>query len=66
LIAVLLWIISGEISTNMRLVKKMTIVIGIALLVWAADEAVYFSPFATGLSFIAGLCCFWSAYLQKK
>jgi len=66
LIAVLLWIISGETSTNIRLVKKMTVVIGIALLVWATDEAIYFFPFATGLSFIAGLCCFWSAYLQKE
>jgi len=58
LIAVLLWIVSGELSANPTLAKKVIVVISFALLFWATDEAIYFFPFAAGLSFVASLCGF--------
>ena len=58
LIAVLLWILSGEILTSPSLAKKVILVISCSLLVWAADEVIYFFPFAASLSSAAGLCGF--------
>src|SRR5258708_9501409 len=60
LIAVLLWLVSAELSSNTRLAKKVIITVSFALLIWAADEMVYFFPFATGLSVVACLCSFWA------
>ena len=58
LIAVLLWIISGELLTNPSLAKKAIVVISLALLLWATDELVYFFPFAAALTSVAALCGF--------
>lgn len=58
LIAVLLWTVSGEHASNQSLAKKVIIVISVSLLVWAADEFVYFFPFAAGLSLTASICGF--------
>jgi hypothetical protein len=58
LIAVLLWIVSGELLTNPSLAKKVIVVISCALVIWAADELIYFFPFATGLTFVAAVCGF--------
>jgi len=60
LIAVLLWVVSGELSANPSLAKKVIVVISGALLIWATDELIYFFPFATGLTFAASLCGFGS------
>src|ERR1700679_4126188 len=45
LIAVLLWIVSGGLSSNPSLAKKIIIVISFALVAWAIDEWIYFFPF---------------------
>jgi hypothetical protein len=60
LIAVLLWIVSGELSANLSLSKKVIITISGALLVWAVDEMIYFFPFAAGLTSVAAICGFCS------
>jgi hypothetical protein len=60
LIAVLLWIVSGELSSNPSLAKKVIIVISFSLLVWATDELIYFFPFAAGLTLVASICGFGS------
>jgi hypothetical protein len=58
LIAVLLWIVSGEASANPSLAKKVIVVISVALLAWGTDELIYFFPFAAGLTFVASICGF--------
>lgn len=64
LIAVLLWIISGD--GNAALARKIAVAIGVALLVWAGVEQVYFFLAASGLSFFACVCTFAAAFLMKK
>ena len=67
LIAVLLWIVSGELSSNLSLAKKVIVVLSFVLLAWAIDEAIYFFPFAVSLSLISCLCGFASlAGLAKQ
>jgi hypothetical protein len=58
LIAVLLWIVSGELSSNPSLAKKVILVLSFALLLWAIDETIYFFPFAVGLSLVSSICGF--------
>jgi len=58
LIAILLWIVSGEFSANPSLAKKVIVVISFALLAWATDELIYFFPFAVGLTTVAAICGF--------
>jgi hypothetical protein len=58
LIAVLLWLVSTESSTNSSLAKKTIAVISFGLLLWAADELIYFFPFAAGLTLAASICGF--------
>ncbi|HTD39792.1 MAG TPA: hypothetical protein VK671_04170 [Mucilaginibacter sp.] len=60
LIALLLWIVSGELSSNPSLAKKVILVISFSLLVWATDELIYFFPFAAGLTLVASVCGFGS------
>jgi hypothetical protein len=60
LIAFLLWIVSGELSSNPSLAKKVIMVISFGLLVWATDELIYFFPFAAGLTLFASICGFGS------
>jgi hypothetical protein len=60
LIALLLWIISGELSSNPSLAKKAIVVISFGLLLWATDEFIYFFPFAAGLTLVAAICGFGS------
>lgn len=67
LIAVLLWIVSGELSSNPSLAKKVIVVLSFALLAWGIDEAIYFFPFAASLSLISSICGFVSlAGLAKQ
>ena len=58
LIAILLWIVSGELSTNISLAKKVILVVSFALLAWAIVEMIYFFPFAVSLALISSICGF--------
>ncbi|HEY4195522.1 MAG TPA: hypothetical protein VGM63_08300 [Mucilaginibacter sp.] len=58
LVAILLWIVSGELSTNPSMAKKVIIVLSFALLAWGIDEIIYFFPFAVSLSLISSICGF--------
>lgn len=58
LIAIMLWLVSGELSANPSLAKKVIAVLSVALLLWAIDEMIYFFPFAVGLSLVASICGF--------
>ncbi|HTD98800.1 MAG TPA: hypothetical protein VK668_05915 [Mucilaginibacter sp.] len=60
LIAFLLWIVSGELSPNPSLAKKVIVVLSFGLLAWAIDEVIYFFPFAVGLALVASICSFCS------
>ena len=58
LMAILLWIVSGELLANTSLAKKVIAVLSFALLAWAIDEAIYFFPFAVSLSLVSSICGF--------
>jgi hypothetical protein len=60
LIALLLWIVSGELTSNPSLAKKVIVVISVSLLAWGTDELIYFFPFAAGLTLVASICGFGS------
>ncbi len=60
MIAVLLWVTAGGLSTNTSLAKKVIVVISVCLLAWATDELIYFFPFAASISLAASLCGFGS------
>jgi hypothetical protein len=66
LIAMLLWIVSGELSANPSLAKKVIVVISFALLAWGIDESIYFFPFAVGLTLVASICGFASLMMDKQ
>jgi hypothetical protein len=66
LIGALLLIIASDLSSNTALAKKVIIALGVALLLWATDELIYFFPFAVGLTSVACICCFWSFYLLNN
>jgi hypothetical protein len=66
LIAVLLWMISANLSTGGNLAKKITVLISYALLLWGIDEFIFFFPFATALTLVAAICSRWAAYLMTK
>jgi len=66
LIGAILLIVASNLSSNTALAKKVIIALGIALLLWATDELVYFFPFAVGLTSVACICCFWSFYLLNS
>jgi hypothetical protein len=66
LIAVLLWLVSDELSANTGLAKKVIMSIAFALLFWAVDECIYFFAFAAGLSFVASICSFWAGFKLMK
>jgi hypothetical protein len=58
LIFVSLWLVSGELAKGLPLAKKMTLTLGVILVLWGADEIIYFFPFAASISWLSGLCCF--------
>jgi len=66
LIAVVLWLVSNDLSSNSNLAKKVVLVISYALLLWGIDEYIFFFPFATCITFAACICSRWSVYLMKK
>ena len=66
LIAVSLWIVSGELGSKSALVKKMILTLAVILAFWGIDEIIYFFPFAAGITLLACLCCFWSFFGLAK
>jgi hypothetical protein len=55
LIAMLLWVVSGAIPQYQGLVKKIVLIISIALFAWGIDELVFFFPFAASITLLAGI-----------
>jgi len=66
LIAVVLWLVSNDLSSNSNLAKKIVLAISYALLLWGIDEYIFFFPFAACITFAACICSRWSVYLMKK
>ena len=64
LIAVSLWIISGELGSS--LAKKLTLTFAVILALWGADEIIYFFPFAASISWLSAVCCFWAFFKLPK
>jgi len=58
LIFVALWVVSGELAGGSSLAKKMIMTLGVILVLWGADEIIYFFPLAAGMSWLAALCAF--------
>lgn len=65
LIAVSLWIVSGELASR-SLAKKMILTLAVILAFWGLDEIIYFFPFAASISWVSGLCCFWAYFRLGK
>ncbi len=61
LIAVSLWIVSGELASK-ALAKKMILTLAVILVLWGGDEIIYFFPLAAGMSWLSGLCAFWAYF----
>jgi hypothetical protein len=59
LIAVSLWIVSGELASR-SLAKKMILTLAVILVFWGLDEIIYFFPFAASISWLSGICCFFA------
>lgn len=66
LIVVSLWLVSGELAKGSSLARKMTMTLGIILILWGADEIIWFFPLAAGMSWVSGLCCFWAYFKAGK
>jgi len=66
LMSVSLWIVSGELAPASSLAKKMTITLGVILVLWGADEIIYFFPLAAGMSWASGLCAFAAYFSARK
>lgn len=64
LIAIILWMISGETLAS-PLAKKITLALSIALLLWGVDELLFFFPLASGMTLLASLCSF-AAFFKSK
>ncbi|HEY4788362.1 MAG TPA: hypothetical protein VIH57_20050 [Bacteroidales bacterium] len=54
-IAVVVLIVSGHITDNVSLSRKLLISAAIILFAWGIDELIFFFPFAAGFSIIAGV-----------
>lgn len=66
LIAISLWIVSGELYAKSALAKKMTLALAVILVFWGIDELIYFFPFAMGITLLSSLCCFWAFFRLNK
>ena len=56
LIAVSLWIVSGELAAR-SLAKKMILTLAVILVLWGIDEIIFFFAFAASISLVSSLCC---------
>jgi hypothetical protein len=66
LIAVLFWILSGGIASDKVLAKKIITALAAGLAVWAADELIFFFPFAAGNTLLAAVFSLFSLYLLTR
>jgi hypothetical protein len=66
LIAVSLWIVSGETGSKSSLAKKMTLTLAVILVAWGVDEIIYFFPLAAGMSGLSALLAFWAYFTLSK
>ena len=66
LIAIVLWLVSGEISRSENLAKKIIYAVGIALVAWGIDELIYFFPFAAAITLTAAVLTLLSGFMIKK
>ena len=66
LIAVVLWLVSGETGRSANLAKKIIYAVGIALVAWGIDELIYFFPFAASITLIAAALTLLSGFVMKK
>jgi hypothetical protein len=66
LIAIVLWLVSGETSRSANLAKKIIYAVGIALVAWGIDELIYFFPFAASITLTAAVLTLLSGFVMKK
>lgn len=66
LIAVVLWLVSGETGRSANLAKKIIYAVGIALVAWGIDELIYFFPFAASITLIAAALTLLSGFVMNK
>jgi len=66
LIAVVLWLVSGETDRSANLAKKIIYAVGIALVAWGIDEIIYFFPFAASITLAASVLTLLSGFVIKK
>ncbi|MGA7161548.1 MAG: hypothetical protein WBZ48_11135 [Bacteroidota bacterium] len=65
LIAAILWIVSGSVSQNPALAKKILITVSAILLAWGINELIFFFPFAASFSLLAMLLTAVAAFQLK-
>lgn len=66
LIAVLFWVLASEINSDKRLAKKIITALAVGLIVWAADELIFFFPFAAINTLLAAGFGLFALYLLAK
>jgi hypothetical protein len=66
LIAIVLWLVSGETDRSANLSKKIIYAVGIALVAWGIDELIYFFPFAASITLAAAVLTLLSGFVMKK
>lgn len=66
LIFVSLWLVSGELGKGSSLARKMTLTLAFILLLWGADEIIYFFLLAAAMSWVAALCCLVAYFRTNK
>jgi hypothetical protein len=66
LIAALFWILAGGINADKVLAKKIITALAAGLLVWTANELIFFFPFAAGNTLLAAGFSLFTLYLLAK
>ena len=66
LIGIILWLVSAVSLQNLDMVRKILIAIGVSLLLWGADELIFFFPYAAAFSLVASLLTFLAVFNLKK
>ena len=66
LIGIILWLVSAVSLQNLDMVRKILIAIGVSLLLWVADELIFFFTFAAAFSLVASLLTFLAVFNLKK
>jgi hypothetical protein len=66
LIAIVLWLVSGETSRSANLAKKIVYAVGVALVAWGIDELIYFFPFAASITLTAAILTLLSGFVINK